>query len=61
MLLLKDNVGGPLKMPTKLKDTSEKVGKTKQHIKFNLLLEFYGFLRAARNSEKVYNIVNPRK
>ena len=61
MLLLEDNIGGPLKMPTKLKDTLEKVGKLDNKSNSELLLEFYEYLRAVRNSEKVDNIVNPRE
>jgi len=39
-------VGGPLKIPTKLKDTLEKVIKLDNKSKSDLLLEFYDYLRA---------------
>jgi len=60
MLLLEDNIGGPLKMPTKLKDTLEKIRKLDNKSNSDLLIEFYEYLRAVRNSENVDNIVNPR-
>ena len=61
MLLLEDNVGGPLKMPTKLRDTLEKIRKLDNKSNSELLLEFYEYLRVVRNSENVDNIVNPRE
>ena len=61
MLLLEDNVGGPLKMPTKLKDTLDKIRKLNNKSNSDLLIEFYEYLRAVRNSENVDNIVNQRE
>ena len=61
MLLLEDNVGGSLKMPTKLKDTLEKIRKLNNKSNSDLLIEFYEYLRAFRNSENVDNIVNQRE
>ena len=39
-------------MPTKLKDTLEKVMKLDNKSNSDLLLEFYEYLRAARTSER---------
>ena len=45
--------GGPLtKMPTKLKDTLEKVRKLDNRSNSELLIEFYEYLRAVRTSER---------
>ena len=48
-------------MPTKLKDTLEKIRKLDNKSNSELLLEFYEYLRVVRNSENVDNIVNPRE
>ena len=45
MLSLEDYVGGPLKIPTKLKNKLEKVIKLDNNSNFDLLLEFYDYLR----------------
>ena len=45
MLSLEDYVGGPLKIPTKLKDKLEKVIKLDNNSNSDLLLEFYDYLR----------------
>jgi hypothetical protein len=39
-------------MPTKLKDTLEKVRKLRNKTNSDLLLEFYEYLKAARTSER---------
>jgi integrase/recombinase XerD len=51
---VEDNVGGPLtkEMPTKLKDTLEKVRKLENKSNSELLIEFYEYLRAVRTSER---------
>jgi hypothetical protein len=50
---MEDNIGGPLtKMPTKLKDTLEKVRKLDTKPNSGLLIEFYEYLRAVRTSER---------
>jgi hypothetical protein len=43
---VEDYVGGPLKIPTKLNDTLEKVRKLDNKSNSVLLLEFYDYLRA---------------
>jgi hypothetical protein len=44
---------GPLtKMPTKLKDTLEKVRKLDDRSNSDLLIEFYKYLRAIRTSDR---------
>jgi hypothetical protein len=50
---VEDNAGGPLtKMPTKLKDTLEKVRKLDNKSNSDLLIEFYEYMRAVRTSER---------
>jgi hypothetical protein len=50
---VEDNVEDPLtEMPTKLKDTLEKVRKLENRSNSDLLIEFYEYLRAARTSER---------
>ena len=50
---MEDNVGGPLtRLPTKLKDTLEKVRKLDNKSNSDLLIEFYEYLRAIRTSER---------
>ena len=39
-------------MPTKLKDTLEKVRKLENKLNSDLLIEFYEYLRAVRSSER---------
>ena len=46
------NIGGPLTIPTKLKDTIEKVSKLDNKSNSELLIEFYEYLRAVRTSER---------
>jgi len=45
------NIGAPLTIPTKLKDTIEKVSKLDNKSNSELLIEFYDYLRAVRTSE----------
>jgi hypothetical protein len=40
---VEDNIEGPLKMPTKLKDTLEKVTKLDNKSNSDLLIEFYEY------------------
>ena len=50
---MEDNSGGPLtKMPTKLKDTLEKVRKLDNKSNSSVLIEFYEYMRAVRTSER---------
>jgi hypothetical protein len=49
---VENNIGGSLKMPTKLKDTLEKVRKLDKKSNSSLLIDFYEYLRAARTSER---------
>jgi hypothetical protein len=50
---VEDNAGGPLtKMPTKIKDTLEKVRKLDNKSNSDLLIEFYEYMRAVRISER---------
>jgi hypothetical protein len=50
---VEDNIGAPLtKMPTKLKDTLEKVKKLDIKSNSYLLIEFYEYLRTVRTSER---------
>jgi hypothetical protein len=50
---VEDTVGGPLtKMPTKLKDTLEKVRKLDNKSNSDLLIKFYDYLRDIRTSER---------
>jgi hypothetical protein len=47
------DIGGPLtEMPTKLKDTLEKVRKLDNRSNSDLLFEFYEYMRAVRTSER---------
>ena len=50
---MEDDSGGPLtEMPTKLKDTLEKVRKLDNRSNSELLIEFYEYLRSVRTSER---------
>jgi hypothetical protein len=50
---VENNIGGSLKkMPTKLKDTLEKVRKLDNKSNSSLLTEFYEYMRTARTSER---------
>ena len=50
---MEDNDGASNKeMPTKLKDTLEKVRRLDNRSNSDLLIEFYEYLRAARTSER---------
>jgi hypothetical protein len=52
---VEDIDGGPLiKMPTKLKDTLEKVSKLDNRLNSGLLIEFYKYLRGVRTSERYH-------